>query len=106
MKKKNNEFLTALLILLSVASQAQVVTNAARYTQPGVDVLNYDFSLTLSDSTNQIKGETTIRFTRTDDRQSVWFDLIEAKSDSAKTGMHVQGGAAGGRKSRAVQPPQ
>ena len=90
MKKKNNEFLTALLILLSVASQAQVVTNAARYTQPGVDVLNYDFSLTLSDSTNQIKGETTIRFTRTDDRQSVWFDLIEAKSDSAKTGMHVR----------------
>jgi hypothetical protein len=61
----------------------------ARYTQPGVDVQNYAFSLTLSDSTNKIQGETTIRFTRADDRQTVWFDLISPKSDSAKTGMNV-----------------
>ena len=79
-----------MLVLWTFATQAQVVTNAARYTQPGVDVLNYNFTLTLSDSTNQIQGETTIRFTRADDRQSVWFDLIEAKNDSARTGMRVR----------------
>ncbi|GAB3644007.1 M1 family metallopeptidase [Spirosoma arcticum] len=83
-------FWTALLALWAFVTQAQVVTNAARYTQPGVDVLNYNFSLTLSDSTNQIQGETTIRFTRADDRQSVWFDLVEAKKDSIGSGMRVR----------------
>ena len=86
--------LSALLIFIVSVVQAQVPSNAARYTQPGVDVLNYAFSLTLSDSTNQIQGETTIRFTRTDDRQTVWFDLISNKADSAQanpeaTGMRV-----------------
>ena len=46
---KNRIFWTAMLVLWTFATQAQVVTNAARYTQPGVDVLNYNFSLTLSD---------------------------------------------------------
>ena len=90
MKIRDRRFLAALLILWAFGVQAQTVTNAARYTQPGVDVLNYDFALILSDSINQIKGETTIRFTRSDDRQSVWFDLIEAKDDSARTGMRVR----------------
>ena len=90
MKIRNRRFLAALLVLWAFGARAQTVTNAVRYTQPGVDVLNYDFALTLSDSTNQINGETTIRFTRADDRQSVWFDLIEAKSDSARSGMRVR----------------
>jgi aminopeptidase N len=89
MKEYKKGVWTALLILLVHLAQGQVVTNAARYTQPGVDVLNYDFSLTISDSTNRIKGETTIRFTRADDRQTVWFDLVEAKSDTAGGGMRV-----------------
>ncbi|MCK8492351.1 M1 family peptidase [Spirosoma sp. RP8] len=79
-----------LFLLLATASFAQLPGNTARYTQPGVDVQHYAFSLTLSDSTNQIKGETTIRFTRADDRQTVWFDLIGGKSDSTGTGMQVR----------------
>ena len=88
--KNKHGFLLAIVLFLASVACAQVPTNTARYTQPGVDVLHYAFSLTLSDSTNQIQGETTIRFTRADDRQSVWFDLIEAKNDSAGTGMRVR----------------
>lgn len=89
MKYKSSFFLTVTLFWAFVV-HAQLPPNTARYTQPGVDVLNYNFALTLSDSTNQIQGETTIRFTRADDRQSVWFDLIEARNDSAQTGMRVR----------------
>ncbi|MFD2937938.1 M1 family metallopeptidase [Spirosoma flavum] len=90
MKKQRKEFLAGLLALLTITTaQAQLPSNATRYTQPGVDVQNYAFSLTLSDSTNQIQGETTIRFTRADDRQTVWFDLISSR-DSAQTGMRVR----------------
>ena len=81
--------LWAILLLSGFTANAQLVTNADRYTQPGVDVLNYDFSITLSDSTNRIQGETTIRFTRADDRQTVWFDLISPKTDSS-LGMRVR----------------
>lgn len=83
-------FLIGLLGVMATVAQAQLPGNLARYTQPGVDVQNYAFSLTLSDSTNSIQGEATIRFTRADDRQTVWFDLISAKQDSTKTGMTVR----------------
>lgn len=79
-----------LFLLLTKSAFAQLPSYAARYMQPAVDVQNYAFSITLSDSTNEIKGETTIRFTRADDRQSVWFDLIGGKSDSTQTGMKVR----------------
>ena len=88
--KKRKGFLVGLLVFVAVVTHAQLPGNIARYTQPGVDVQNYAFSLTLSDSTNRIQGEATIRFTRADDRQTVWFDLISPKSDSAKTGMTVR----------------
>ncbi|MGF7215853.1 aminopeptidase N [Spirosoma lacussanchae] len=87
MNKKG--FWTALLLIPALLSHGQAVTSAARYTQPGVDVVHYNFSLTLSDSTNQIQGEATIRFTRADDRQSVWFDLVSSKADSS-LGMRVR----------------
>ena len=90
MKKKRKEFLIGVLVWATTVAQAQLPGNLARYTQPGVDVQNYAFSLTLSDSTNNIKGEATIRFVRADDRQTVWFDLIGTKKDSAKTGMTVR----------------
>ncbi len=83
-----------LFLFVSYQSRAQLAAGyGARYAQPGVDVLNYDFSLTLSDSTNRIVGETKIRFTRADDRQTVWFDLISQKADSTRpdaTGMRVR----------------
>ena len=90
MKKEKKGFLIALLVFAATLAQAQLPGNIARYTQPGVDVQNYAFALTLSDSTNKIQGEATIRFTRADDRQTVWFDLVSAKSDSAQTGMTVR----------------
>ena len=89
MKKQKKGFLLSLLVLLTASAQAQLPGYAARYTQPGVDVQNYAFSITLSDSTNQIQGETSIRFTRADDRQTVWFDLISPR-DSSQTGMRVR----------------
>ena len=90
MTKGNKKTLTTLFVLVAIVANAQVPSNVARYTQPGVDVQNYAFSLTLSDSTNQIRGEATIRFVRADDRQTVWFDLISPKGDSAKMGMNVR----------------
>ena len=89
MNKRKKEFLVTLLVLLTSLSYAQLPGYTARYTQPGVDVQHYAFSLTISDSTNQIQGETTIRFTRADDRQTVWFDLISPR-DSSETGMRVR----------------
>lgn len=77
-------FLIGLWMLVTTLVQAQLPNNIARYIQPGVDVQHYSFKLTLSDSTNQIQGETLIRFTRADDRQTVWFDLIGSKSDSTQ----------------------
>ncbi|AQG81248.1 M1 family metallopeptidase [Spirosoma montaniterrae] len=94
-KRKNTHWLNVFLSLILFCNSVQAqppLGYAARYTQPGVDVLNYSFSLTISDSTNQIQGEAAIRFTRADDRQSVWFDLI--KADTAQTnatGMRVRG---------------
>jgi len=90
MKKNSIEFLIGLLALVATSACSQSPGYLARYTQPGVDVQNYAFSLTLSDSTNLIRGETTIRFTRADDRQTVWFDLIGGKSDTLQTGMTVR----------------
>ena len=90
MTEGTQRILIALFVLAATVVNAQVPSNVARYTQPGVDVQNYAFSLTLSDSTNQIQGEATIRFVRADDRQTVWFDLISSKSDSSKTGMKVR----------------
>ncbi|GAB3798664.1 M1 family metallopeptidase [Spirosoma humi] len=89
MNKQKKGFLLTLLTLLAGLAHAQLPGYAARYTQPGVDVQHYAFSLTISDSTNQIQGETAIRFTRADDRQTVWFDLISPR-DSSETGMRVR----------------
>ncbi|WP_080054174.1 M1 family metallopeptidase [Spirosoma aerolatum] len=90
MKKNSINFLIGLLALVATSACSQSPGYLARYTQPGVDVQNYAFSLTLSDSTNLIRGEATIRFTRADDRQTVWFDLIGGKSDTLQTGMTVR----------------
>ena len=93
--KNSKCFLVSIFVFITTVAQSQIASRAALYMQPGVDVQHYAFSLTLSDSTNKIKGETTIRFTRADDRQSVWFDLISNKADSAQadngaTGMRVR----------------
>lgn len=90
MEESKKGFWIGLLLILTTVAYAQPPSRAARYTQPGVDVEHYAFSLTLSDSINQIQGETAIRFTRTDDRQTVWFDLVGGKDETAPTGMRVR----------------
>ncbi|MBD2702115.1 DUF3458 domain-containing protein [Spirosoma sp. BT702] len=90
MNKTIQRLLGIAILFITTFACGQQLSYTARFTQPGVDVLHYGFSLTLSDSSNQIKGETTIRFTRADDRQTVWFDLISSKSDSSVTGMKVR----------------
>lgn len=89
MQYRNKRFLLGLALFIVHTTWAQFPGYRARYTQPGVDVQHYAFSLTLSDSSNQIKGETTIRFVRSDDRQTVWFDLIGSAADTAQSGMKV-----------------
>ncbi|GAB4025736.1 M1 family metallopeptidase [Spirosoma koreense] len=90
MKSVRSKVISTLFVCLATLASAQIPSNTARYTQPGVDVQHYAFSITLSDSTNKIQGEATIRFTRADDRQTVWFDLIGSKAGSAQTGMTVR----------------
>ncbi len=93
-KEQITLLLNGFLLLIGFIGTAQAqppLSYAARYTQPGVDVQHYNFSLTISDSTNRIQGEATIRFARADDRQSVWFDLIKADTTQPETtGMRVR----------------
>ncbi len=98
-RRKTNDWLSVLLLaavfLTTAPARAQLPNRLARYTQPGVDVLHYAFSVRISDSTNQIQGQTTIRFVRADDRQTVWFDLVGPKPgasnrDTVRTGMQVR----------------
>ncbi|WP_345263681.1 M1 family metallopeptidase [Nibrella viscosa] len=77
------------LLLLGLFAPATSWPQPA-YTQPEVDVLHYQFSLTLSDSSNQIQGEVTIRFNRQPQRDSVWFDLVGRSADTSRYGMRVK----------------
>ncbi len=78
-----------LVLLLAVWGQSE---GQSIYRQPGIDVLFYHFSLTLSDASNEIKGETRIRFTRlTGQTDPIWFDLAGPASATAATGMRVTG---------------
>ena len=45
MMQKKREILVALFVWIATAVQAQLPGNLARYTQPGVDVQHYGFSL-------------------------------------------------------------
>lgn len=82
--------LVATLLLLIAPPVFAQKTGASRFMQPGIDVQHYRFALTLTDESNRIVGETTIRFTQPGGPvSSVWFDLIQPKSDTARRGMRV-----------------
>lgn len=75
------------LILLTTVAAAQPASQVTARPRPGIDVLDYDFSLTLSDTYNTIEGEATVRLkVTTDTLTAVRLDLIGKDPD--------EGGAA------------
>jgi aminopeptidase N len=77
----------AVVVALAVAATALVAQQPHYQRQPGIDVQHYAFGVTLSDSTDEIAGETTvtIRFTR-DGLARFFLDLA---SPAGGTGMTV-----------------
>ena len=68
---------------------AQPAAGPAAKPQPGIDVQNYDFALTLSDTTDRIAGTATVRLrVTTDTLSAVRLDLI-GRSAGEETGMRV-----------------
>lgn len=58
---------------------------------PNIDIIHYTFQLTLSDSTNIIKGtaSVTVKFLK-DDVTGFYLDLIGKKDEDSETGMEVE----------------
>ena len=66
--------------------------------QPGIDVQDYDFELTLADTTDRIRGTATVRVrVLTDTLSAVRLDLIGPPETSGETGMQVTGVVEDGR---------
>ena len=58
--------------------------------QPGVDVLDYSFRLTLRDDTDVLEGETTVAFrVASDGLATLALDLVQPKAESPERGMAV-----------------
>ncbi|PSQ89061.1 MAG: peptidase, partial [Bacteroidetes bacterium QH_2_63_10] len=55
------------LLLLTGMASAQPARGPAAKPQPGIDVQDYDFALTLSDTTDRIEGTATVRLRVTTD---------------------------------------
>ena len=83
----------AVLPCLAAALAAVTVVRADTYPrQPGVDVLNYSFRLTLRDDTDVLEGETTVDFRATSDGlATLRLDLVQPKPDSPGRGMSMSG---------------
>ena len=85
------------------AATAQPARGPAAKPQPGIDILDYDFALTLSDTTDRIKGTATVRLrVTTDTLTAVRLDLIgrdqaQATAASKGTGMRVKSVSKGGQ---------
>ncbi len=69
---------------------AQPAPGPAAKPQPGIDVQDYDFHLTLADTTDRIAGVATVRLrVTTDTLTAVRLDLVGPPSESGDTGMAV-----------------
>ena len=76
---------------------AQPAPGPAAKPQPGIDVQEYDFALTLSDTTDRIEGTATVRVrVTTDTLSAVRLDLI-GQSAGTETGMQVRSVSEDGR---------
>ncbi|WP_263835375.1 M1 family metallopeptidase [Salinibacter sp.] len=76
---------------------AQPAPGPAAQPQPGIDVQDYDFALTLSDTTDRIEGTATVHVRiDTDTLTAVRLDLI-GRAPEGETGMRVQSVSEAGR---------
>jgi aminopeptidase N len=86
----------SLLFCAGVAT-GQPVPGPAAKPQPGLDVQDYDFSLTLSDTTDRIEGEARVHLRVTTDTLSVVrLDLIGPPGGAGDPGMQLASVTAGG----------
>ena len=80
----------AVLLAPLLALTAPTVRADTYPRQPGVDVLNYTFRLTLSDTTDSIEGRTTVSFRVVQDGlATLTLDLVQPKPPLADRGMTV-----------------
>src|SRR5690606_28631461 len=71
---------------------------ADTYPRQPIDIDHYRFALTLSDTTDRIEGEATIRLRVLEAGvKSVAFDLADASPERDGKGMTVQGVTSGGQ---------
>jgi aminopeptidase N len=79
---------------------AQPAPGPAARPQPGIDVQDYDFALTLSDTTDRIEGTATVRLrVTTDTLTAIRLDLVgppDRMGAAGETGMRVASVMAGG----------
>ena len=81
----------AAILLATMLALAPATSRADSYPrQPGVDILNYAFRLTLSDTTDAIEGRTTVSFRVVQDGlPTLVLDLVQPKPPQADRGMTV-----------------
>jgi aminopeptidase N len=85
------------MVLSTTLSCAQPAPGPAARPQPGIDVQDYDFHLTLSDTTDRIEGRATVRVNVTTDTLSaIRLDLVGPPAGAEDTGMQVSAVLADG----------
>lgn len=85
----------SVLFLTSIACAQPEARPLAR-PQPGLDVQDYDFELTVADTTDRIEGVATIRLqVTTDTLSAVRLDLVGPPTDPEAAGMQVREVLAG-----------
>ena len=85
------------LLVGAGASCAQPTPGPAARPQPGIDVQDYDFDLTLADTTDRIEGTATVRLNVTTDTLSaIRLDLVGPPEASDDPGMRVSAVLADG----------
>ena len=88
----------ALVLACALASWPRAARADTYPRQPGIDVVQYSFRLTLSDDTDAIEGETTVDFrVLQDGLAAVTLDLVQPKAGAADRGMTVSAVTEGGR---------
>ncbi|HKL89134.1 MAG TPA: M1 family metallopeptidase [Salinibacter sp.] len=78
------------VLFFASAACAQPTPGPAGKPQPGIDVLDYDFHLSLADTTDRIEGTATVRLrVTTDTLTAVRLDLVGPPAEGGDTGMAV-----------------
>ncbi len=84
-------FLGGSVLFVVNAACAQPAPGPAAKPQPGIDVQDYDFDLTLADTTDRIEGTATVRLRVTSDTvTAVRLDLVGPPVATGDPGMRVE----------------